>query len=152
MFPLQPYYVNFGKRLTKKPKLYFYDTGLAASLLGLSTAAELGTHYLRGHLFENAVLSEMVKKTLNSGCQPAFYYWRENESREIDVLKETADGLTAWEIKASQTANTGHIKHLLALRETLKLKDGNSTVIYDGPDGLTLGGVRFVNWRNIAGG
>lgn len=77
IFFLQPFYQNFSKRLIKMPKLYFYDTGLACTLLGLEKATQLQTHYLKGALFENLVILEILKKRLNQGLPPNLYFWRD---------------------------------------------------------------------------
>lgn len=146
-FELRPYYNNFGKRITKRPKLYFYDTGLACSLLELKNASQLATHYMRGHLFENAVLAEYAKRSLNAGERPSMYFWRESESREIDLLSEKADGLELLEIKSSETANRDHVKNLVSFCKNNDAHIKCSRVIYDGPDGTNLSGVDFVNWR-----
>ena len=65
VFRLQPYYANIGKRLTKTPKLYFTETGLAACLLGLKTEEQVSRDPLRGSLFENLVVSDILKHNLN---------------------------------------------------------------------------------------
>jgi predicted AAA+ superfamily ATPase len=61
LFLLPPWYVNISKQLIKSPKLYFYDTGLAAFLLDIKNENQLNSHYLRGHLFENLVMADVVK-------------------------------------------------------------------------------------------
>jgi len=69
-FTLAPYYQNFGKRLIKTPKLYFYDSGLAAHLLGIENARQLETHPLRGALFETFVVAEVLKQYRHRGRRP----------------------------------------------------------------------------------
>ena len=71
VFLLRPHSVNFSKRLVKMPKLYFYDTGLVAWLLGIRTMEQMITHPLRGSLFETFIISELVKSKLNKGEKPA---------------------------------------------------------------------------------
>src|SRR5512133_542071 len=78
IFLLQPYHTNFSKRIIKAPKLYFLDTGIAASLLRIQTTEQLRTHYLYGSLFENLVISDIIKYLVHRGMQPAVYYWRES--------------------------------------------------------------------------
>lgn len=70
------------------PKLYFYDTGLVCSLLGLEKEAQLETHYLKGALFENLVILEFLKGRLNQGLPPNFYFWRDQSGHEVDLLAE----------------------------------------------------------------
>ena len=64
---LKPDYNNYAKRLVKAPKLYFYDTGLACSLLDIRTPEQVSTHFLRGGLFENLVINEFIKATYIRG-------------------------------------------------------------------------------------
>ncbi|MDR1709985.1 MAG: ATP-binding protein, partial [Candidatus Accumulibacter sp.] len=117
VFELKPYYNNFGKRISKKSKLYFYDTGLACSLLELKSASQIALHYLKGPLFENAVLAEYAKRSFNRGTRPSLYFWRESESREIDLIAEKADGLELTEIKSAATADRQYVKNILAFEK-----------------------------------
>ena len=88
IFLLKPYYKNFNKRLVKSPKLYFCDTGLVASLLGLEETKQMETHYLRGELFENMVVAEFVKRAYAQGREPNLYFWRDSNNDEVDLLSE----------------------------------------------------------------
>lgn len=83
IFLLQPFHNNYSKLLIKMPKLYFYDTGLACTLLGLQKAEQLNTHYLKGGLFENLVILEVLKKRLNQGLPPNLYFWRDHTGVEL---------------------------------------------------------------------
>jgi predicted AAA+ superfamily ATPase len=112
VFVLRPYHSNFNKRLTKMPKLYFYDTGVAASLLGIRTEEQLELHYLKGALFENLGVCEALKYRLNHGMQPALFFWRDSTGREIDLLDEWAGVTRLIEFKAGFTLNTHDAKHL----------------------------------------
>lgn len=100
---LQPYHTNFGKRLTKTPKLYFLDVGLMAWLLGLRDTTTLATHAARGALFETWVVSELVKQRFNAGQQAELFFWRDNTGHEVDVVYETPQGLQGVEIKSGST-------------------------------------------------
>ncbi len=103
IFLLKPYHKNFNKRLVKKPKLYFYDTGIASHLLGIEKADQLSTHYQRGNLFENFVVLEIMKAFMNQGKTPTLYFWRDNHGHEIDLIIEQSSKQLAVEIKSSQT-------------------------------------------------
>ncbi len=103
VFLLRPHHKNYNKRIVKTPKLYFYDTGLACSLLGIQGVEQLDTHYLKGALFESLVLSELQKYRFNQGQRPADYFWRDNTGHEIDFLTEKPDGLKIAEIKSGKT-------------------------------------------------
>ena len=105
LFLLQPHYRNFSKRLVKRPKLYFYDTGLCCSLLRIEKVSQLNNHYLKGSLFENLILSEFLKRRYNQGKASNLYFWRDHRGMEIDLIIEHANGLTPVEIKSSRTWN-----------------------------------------------
>ncbi len=70
------------------PKLYFYDTGLACTLLGLEKENQLETHYLKGALFENLIVLEIFKRRLNQGLPANLYFWRDRTGHEVDLLAE----------------------------------------------------------------
>jgi len=113
LFLVQPFYKNYNKRLIKSPKLYFYDTGLACSLLNIQNAEMIRNHYLYGALYENFVISEMMKAQVHSGKKPSVYYWRESNGTEIDCIIELNDRETiAIEIKGGETFNKDYFKNL----------------------------------------
>lgn len=144
IFPLQPYFANIGKRLTKMPKYYFQDTGLLCFLLGITEPSQLKHHPLRGAVFENMAVSQLWRKfsTDYPGILPMYFY-REHSGREIDILKENPLDFEMFEIKSAMTyrpewtANMDGVASLLPSPST-------RTVIYDGP---TLGNA--VNIRDI---
>ena len=103
VFLLPPHHRNLGKRVVKTPKLYFLDTGLAASLLGLSAPAQLATHPLRGALFETLIVGEFLKARYNAGWPSNLHFWRDNTGLEVDLLLETPEDLLPVEIKATAT-------------------------------------------------
>ena len=113
VFLLPPFHKNFNKRLVKTPKLYFYDTGLACSLLGLENESQLSTHYLRGSLFENLSILEIFKARLNQGLPPNLYFWRDKTGHEVNVVGEWGGTLHAFEIKSGSTFQKNHIRGVL---------------------------------------
>ncbi|MCL2129526.1 MAG: ATP-binding protein [Treponema sp.] len=151
IFRMPPYYSNMAKRYTKTPKLYFYDTGLLCALLGFTSAKDLNMHEMRGHIFETAVISEILKSNYNTGRRPRLYYWRDldNKEKEIDLLEEGPLGLELTEIKSSQTANREYTKNLLNFGLSSSAKVKSRRVIYDGSDKPVFSGVRYVNWRSL---
>ena len=78
IFLQRPYYQNFSKRLVKMPKLYFYDTGVACSLLGIREVEQVNTHFAKGALFENLIILELLKHRYNQGLENNLYFWRDN--------------------------------------------------------------------------
>ncbi|MCL2739468.1 MAG: ATP-binding protein [Bacteroidales bacterium] len=150
IFLLKPYHNNYNKRLIKAPKLYFYDTGLVASLLGLEHATQLSTHYLRGELFENMIIAEYLKNEFAKGKEPRIYFWRDSNQNEVDLLMETGGALHAVEIKSGATLNDYYFKGLIHFQEISHIDANNLTVVYGGDaDYLTQKG-RFVSWKNVS--
>lgn len=130
---LSPYHVNLEKRLTKTPKVYFYDTGLLCYLLGIRTEEQLQVHPLRGAVFENMAVTEMMKEKYNTDGNYDLYFYRENGGREVDLLKKEGEELYLYEIKSSGTFNKVFVKNLNYLKELLKGKIRDAKVVYDGP-------------------
>ena len=112
IFFLQPFYKNFNKRLIKMPKLYFYDTGIACTLLGLEKEQQLETHYLKGALYENLVILELLKGRLNLGLPANFYFWKDKSGHEIDFVAEWGGTIKAVEIKFNSTFQPDYVKNL----------------------------------------
>ena len=147
---LQPYYKNFGKRIIKNPKLYFYDTGLVSSLLGLTDAAQIETFYMRGALFENFIVSELLKKRLFQGKSEELYFWRNSNGVEIDVIEEDNLELKAYEIKVSETMNTTFFSSIKKIKDLAGIKSENTAVIYSGrslPATRENGG--YICWKDL---
>jgi len=88
LFLVQPHFGNYSKRLIKSPKLYFYDTGVLCSLLGIESSQDLFTHYSRGGIFESFIFSELLKEFYNKGRQPHIYFWRDSAGHEVDCIIE----------------------------------------------------------------
>lgn len=132
VYLLSPYHANIGKRLTKTPKLYFYDTGLATYLLGIENAAQLATHPLRGALFENMVINEMLKEGFNKGREEHLYFYRDKTQREIDVIRMKGLDVEAYEIKAGKSYNADYYKHLNYFKKLLGDQVTRTAVLYDG--------------------
>ncbi|MFO1286409.1 MAG: DUF4143 domain-containing protein [Rubrivivax sp.] len=115
VFRLLPYHTNFGKRLVKTPKLYFWDTGLAAWLLGVTDAAAMDPHPMRGALFENLCLSEYGKYLRHSGAPGALFFWRDNIGSEVDLLIERDGVRNRWSSRAAAVpAVAARAAHLAA--------------------------------------
>ncbi|MDE6416415.1 MAG: ATP-binding protein [Duncaniella sp.] len=142
-FPLMPYYKNFSKRLTKMPKVYFYDTGLACFLLGIKNEEMLKNHQMRGPLFENLAICELLKRNYNEGRDPRLFFYREKSGAEVDVVSEDGMGLHLYEIKSGKTVRPEAYDNINVLKRTLSNVQA-STIIYDGE---TLGSA--INIRDI---
>lgn len=150
VYLLHPYYANIGKRLTKTPKLYFYDTGLASFLLGINTVEQMDTHPLRGNLFENMVINDAVKSGTNKGMERMLYYYRDKSQREVDLLDVLPDSrVNAYEIKAGKTYNADYFKNLRYLRGLMGSRMKKSTVVYDGDQESPKDIDGYCNFRNL---
>lgn len=112
-YRLPPFFENFSKRIVKAPKVYFYDTGLAAYLLGIRTEEDLHKHFAKGSLFENLVINELKKNVLATGQRADFYFWRDQSQHEIDLLVPQGPYFAAVEIKSGKTIQSDFSKNLL---------------------------------------
>lgn len=101
VFLLQPFPENFSKRIIKTPKLYFYDTGLLCHLLKLNNPDTIYTHTYKSALFENMIISEMLKQNEHFYLHRGFWFWRDSERHETDLLMQSDDELNTIEIKAT---------------------------------------------------
>lgn len=117
IYLLPPYYKNSGKRITKAPKIYFIDTGLACHLTGLRDETHLMQGPMAGHLFENYCLMEVLKVFTSHGKPAPLYYLRTNNQLEVDLLIET-DKLTPVEFKLAKTPSSSMASGITRLRET----------------------------------
>ena len=146
---LQPHYRNYNKRLVKMPKMYFYDTGVVCSLLGIKSEKQVQLHYLYGAIFENFIINEMLKSAYNKADVPAIYYWRDKTGREIDVIIEKSDKLIPIEIKAGKTIVSDFFKNIKYWNKLSKNNKDNSYVIYGGDDNFSTKEGSLVSWRKL---
>lgn len=131
VYLLKPYYHNFNKRIMKSPKLYFYDTGVACSLLGIKSTEQIAIHAAKGALFENLIVSELLKGRFNAGESDNLFYWRDKTGNEVDIIAENEGKLTAIELKAGETISNDFFKGLNYF-SALETPDTEKLVIYGG--------------------
>ena len=148
LYFIQPYSGNVNRRMIKSPKLYFYDTGLACSLLNIEQEKQLETFYLRGNLFENFIFSELMKARFNAGLPANFYFLRDSKGVEVDCVQELPGEMRFIEIKSSETLSGDHIKNIISLKNLFPKTE--NYVVYSGQDVADFHHVKFVNWQNIA--
>lgn len=148
IFLLPPFHTNYNKRIVKSPKLYFHDTGLACSLLGLSAAQQLEFHYMKGALFENMIVSETVKEFFHAGRVPPLYFWRDNNKNEVDLIIDGDGGLTAVEIKSSATANTHHFREMRSFTQPASIPAERTFVVYGGAETLRTQAGVYAGWKD----
>ncbi len=147
---LPPYHRNFGKRLVKTPKLYFIDTGLAAWLLGIHDARTLNTHACRGALFENLVITEIIKQRFNRGQPMDLFFWRDNVGHEVDLLFERGQELQAIEIKSGATLSSDWLNAIQKWRGFAGNIAREPWIIYGGGDSYFRQKARIIAWQDLA--
>ena len=148
VFLLSPYHKNFNKRITKTPKLYFYDTGLTASLLGLRRLEDLTSFHGKGALFENFVIVELLKKQWNRGEPLDAWFWQDHAGREIDLLVQKGNLLFAYEMKSGQTFNQSFFKNLKSWQSLTGATPEHCAVIYGGDQSFKTSDGNLISWRN----
>jgi uncharacterized protein len=134
IYLLKPYHNNFNKRIIKAPKLYFFDTGIACSLLGITNVKQITTHAAKGALFENMVVCELLKERFNSGKADNLYYWRDKMGNEVDIILDNAGKLTAMELKAGETISQDFFKGIEYFT-SLSSKSIQKILLYGGKQG-----------------
>lgn len=149
IFLLPPYHNNFNKRTIKMPKLYFWDTGLVSWLLGVSAANQLASHFAVGAIFENAMIVELSKHYYNQGEQPKFYFFRESNGNEVDLLIEKGPEIHAIEIKYGKTVNSDYFKGLHFWTRLSGNIASKNFVIFGGAVGSNRQEGRVVPWNKL---
>lgn len=145
---LQPHHKNFNKRVVKMPKLYFYDTGLVCALLGIKHTSQLNYHPLAGNIFENFVVSELIKYRTNRAQTLNFYFWRDSVGHEIDLIVENALNLFPIEIKSGKTITSDFFKNILYW-QTLANQSGGA-IIYSGETTqVRSNGIEILPWQQL---
>ena len=142
LFLLPTYHSNLGKRLVKAPKIYFCDTGLAAYLSGIDTLAAYENGPMAGALFENYIVTEILKKESHAGSHCELYYFRTNHAAEIDLIIDRRNSVEFIEIKKSMTFKPSMLKHLQSLGESAN----KSSLVYSG-ETLPYDGIDIINYK-----
>lgn len=142
VFRLPPFHANIRKRLVKSPKLYFHDVGLASYLNGIDSPRQLVTSSLRGALFENLVVSEVLKHRFNQGRRSNLSFYRDSSGLECDLLYRRGEEMAAIEIKSGATIASdwfGPINRVAASLQQITAK----AIVYGGeePQHRTVGDV-----------
>jgi len=144
-----PYHQNFSKRLIKRPRLYFTDPGVCCSLLHIENRKQLVNHYLKGALFENLILLELIKHRNTQAKQPNLFFWRDHHGTEIDLVIETPGQPVPVEIKSSHTWNPDFFRNLHRWNKYAGFPQDHSFVIYGGDQTLTTSSGKVISWRDL---
>lgn len=153
IFKLQPWYSSRSSQVVKTPKVYFCDTGLLASLLGIETPSQMLRDPLLGNLFENMVVLEALKESLNSTVAKNLYFFRNSNGLEIDLVEKVGESLSLFEIKSGKALDKKFIRSIRNFRMHYPDSQENNllgTVIYSGEDVPLFEGVSFVNYKKTA--
>lgn len=149
LFKLEPWHVNFNKRVVKTPKYYFYDTGLAAYLLGIRKPDEISVHFAKGMLFENYCISEFLKNQWNQGQTTRAFFWRDNVGNEIDLLIEKGNDITVAEIKSGQTIKDDFFKGLKFMEKYAQNYQLSKYLIYGGEQTRKQYTSQVLSWKDL---
>lgn len=149
IFPLPPYFENFGKRVIKSPKYYFTDTGLLSYLLAIEKPAQITRDPLVGSLFENLSVLEALKARYNQGLTANLYFFRDYQGNEVDLLYKSGSQLTGIEIKAAATWHS-------SFKKGLQRFEANNTalarryVVYSGEHMAFSDGLEALPYTSVA--
>jgi predicted AAA+ superfamily ATPase len=148
IFLLPSYHDNLNTRIAKQPKLYFYDTGLLCTLLGLTSEGQVTTYYNHGALFENFIILEILKHRLNQGKRAALSFWHDRVTRyEVDLIAEWDGQVHGFEIKSGYTFHQDWLKGIVAL-QAMK-PQLHTYLVYAGPMESIYKGCSIISFDHI---
>lgn len=145
---LEPWHANLNKRLTKAPKLYFTDVGLAAHLIGIGTPAQLIAHPSRGALFETMIVGEYIKDSLNRGSTATINYYRDSNHNEIDLVISENGRTRLIEIKSGETYSDDWMATIRRLASQFG-ENCARTVVYGGNKTQHRSDFDLLSWREL---
>ena len=132
--------VNIGKRIVKSPKTFFIDTGLACHLTGITNRRLSDDHGAAGNIFENFVVSELLKQASWSSQPVALYHFRSQTGQEVDIVLENSAGdIVGVEVKYSATPTAKHFNGLKLLQDRLGARFIRGILLYTGHDHIPFG-------------
>ena len=146
---LPPYYENISKRLVKSPKLYFNDSGLASYLLDIESPRQLERDKMRGAIFENYVVMEVLKHRYNQGLEGGVFFYRDSNQNEVDILLKEEGEITAIEVKSSMTYHSSFDSVLSKLESWIKTPVTRKAVVYNGEFENTAADIKILNHRRL---
>ena len=134
---LYPYSRNKTRNMVSTPKLHMLDTGLAAFLTGWTSPEVLLNGAMAGAFFESWCVAEILKSYVNAGETPNFYYYRDKDKNEIDLVIERNGKIYPVEFKKAATVSKADVKHFNKLAD-LKTPVGTGTLISLYPDSILI--------------
>ena len=149
VYKLKPFHRNYNKRIVKNPKIYFTDTGLVCSLLGIRAKDELTYHYLKGSIFETFIVTEFLKENFNKGERFELYFWRDNHQKDIDLIVDWGASQFGVEIKASETVHEKFFDNMKYWQQLTKCHPESLHLIYGGKETYERNEMNVVGWNAI---
>ncbi len=152
IFLLPGYYKNFDKRVIKKPKLYFCDTGILNYLLNITEVSQLKDHKMREAIFENFVIVDLLKKRFNNGLSADIYFWQDTNGNEVDLIIEDNSTLHIYELKSGTTPMLEFAKNINKFAELVKTDGGKvkKYLLYGGTDSYKIKDLQISSWLQLA--
>ncbi len=127
---VEPFWPNIDKRLTKMPKIFFMDTGLACHLTRWITPEQLRNGAVAGHMFETFAVSEVLKSYMNAGANLRdVWFYRDSKKREIDLVIQEGHVLYPVEVKTAATVGADAVKNFESLEKLSGYEMGFGHVI-----------------------
>lgn len=145
IFLLPPFYENFGKRLIKSSKVYFYDTGIVSFMTGIKTWEQYDKGPLAGALYENYIISEIVKKELHQATQNEFYFMKTSDKKEVDLIVDHKQYREMIEIKKTATFRPAHAKTI----ELFIQENDKGYILYNGDNYPYRDDIQVINYREF---
>jgi predicted AAA+ superfamily ATPase len=148
LYRLPPYFNNFNKRLIKSSKIYFYDTGIVCHLLGIRSVEGLQKSNYYGAIFENFIVSEIIKNRKNKEQFGEVYFYRDSTGNEVDVLIENEGNLIPIEIKSAVKIQKEHHKNLKWFQKVFRQEGG--ILLYAGNENESFPNeIEQLSWTNV---
>lgn len=148
IFTLKPYHNNRTKRLVKSPKVYFVDTGLLCYLLGIDTPDRLMKSSEGGHIFENMIVAEVLKKAAHHAERPGLFFYRTASGVEVDLIIERAGNISAYEIKFAKSLTREMAQPLLLFTQEHKVQKASILSLQEKHLPL-MGNIMGEHWSSI---
>ena len=149
IFTVHPYYNNFGKRLTKSPKIFFTETGLVTALLDINSPSQVARDPLIGSIYENLIVSEFLKTRLNAGLRPNLYFYRDAHGFEIDLILDIKRRPLPIEIKSAMTYTPALTKNLQQFYQNTATQALTPALVYSGENLGVFQGVKVININSV---
>lgn len=149
IFQLQPFFQNFNKRVVKSPKLYFYDTGLLCYILGIRNKELFEENPFRGNIFENLIVAEFNKKNAHQYLHQEYWFWRDSNGHEVDLLTLRDNSFDIFEVKSTETITSSLFKGMDFFEDIAKPKRTNKILIYSGKENQDRSNYKILSWASI---